>query len=56
MAGQLCRRAIEREAAISDDQHPIAEVHDIFDQVLAYVEGKPVHMVNPEVWAARERG
>ena len=40
---------------VTRDEYEVA-FNDIFDQVLAYVEGKPVHMVNPEVWAARERG
>lgn len=26
---------------------------DIFEQVLAFIDGKPVHMVNPDVWRAR---
>jgi len=28
---------------------------DIFDQINAYAEGAPIHMINPEVWAARQR-
>ncbi|WP_298806257.1 hypothetical protein [uncultured Lentibacter sp.] len=23
---------------------------DIFDQINAYAEGKPIHMINPSVW------
>jgi hypothetical protein len=26
---------------------------DIFQQVVAYIDGKPIHMVNPEAWPAR---
>ena len=26
---------------------------DIYDQINAYAEGKPIHMINPEVWQQR---
>jgi D-3-phosphoglycerate dehydrogenase len=26
------------------------QFHDIFEQIVAYDAGAPVHMVNPEVW------
>lgn len=26
------------------------QFNDIFDQVNAYAEGTPIHMINPEVW------
>ena len=26
------------------------QFHDIFEQIVAYAAGAPVHMVNPEVW------
>jgi D-3-phosphoglycerate dehydrogenase len=39
---------------VTRDEYEVA-FSDIFEQVLAYVEGKPVHMVNPEAWSARAR-
>jgi D-3-phosphoglycerate dehydrogenase len=37
---------------VTRDEMEIA-FRDIFEQVLAYVDGKPIHMVNPEAWTAR---
>jgi D-3-phosphoglycerate dehydrogenase len=37
---------------VTRDEMEIA-FRDIFQQVLAYIDGKPIHMVNPEAWPAR---
>jgi D-3-phosphoglycerate dehydrogenase len=31
------------------------QFRDIFEQILAYAEGKPIHMVNPAAWEAQAR-
>jgi D-3-phosphoglycerate dehydrogenase len=37
---------------VTRDEMEIA-FRDIFEQVLAYIDGKPIHMVNPDAWTAR---
>jgi D-3-phosphoglycerate dehydrogenase / 2-oxoglutarate reductase len=37
---------------VTRDEMEIA-FRDIFQQVLAYIDGKPIHMVNPDAWTAR---
>ncbi|MEO3433340.1 D-2-hydroxyacid dehydrogenase family protein [Inquilinus sp. CAU 1745] len=31
-----------------------AQFSDIYDQIVAYDEGKPIHMVNPEAWSGNQ--
>ncbi|MEM6748762.1 MAG: D-2-hydroxyacid dehydrogenase family protein [Pseudomonadota bacterium] len=35
---------------VTEDEFDL-QFKDIFDQVNAFAEGKPIHMINPEVWA-----
>ncbi|MHA3980643.1 D-2-hydroxyacid dehydrogenase family protein [Halovulum sp. GXIMD14794] len=35
---------------VTEDEFDL-QFADIFDQVNAYAEGQPIHMINPEVWA-----
>ena len=34
---------------VSNDEYNI-QFADIFDQIIAYATGRPIHMVNPEIW------
>ena len=34
---------------VTEDEFEI-QFKDIFDQIIAYDQGKPIHMINPEVW------
>ncbi len=38
---------------VTEDEFDL-QFADIFDQVNAYAEGAPIHMINPEVWTAAE--
>ncbi|MEM9602366.1 MAG: D-2-hydroxyacid dehydrogenase family protein [Pseudomonadota bacterium] len=37
---------------VTEDEFDL-QFSDIFDQVNAYADGAPIHMINPSVWAAR---
>ncbi|MEM6888964.1 MAG: NAD(P)-dependent oxidoreductase, partial [Pseudomonadota bacterium] len=37
---------------VTEDEFDL-QFSDIFDQVNAYSDGKPIHMINPEVWEKR---
>ena len=37
---------------VTEDEFDL-QFSDIFDQINAYAAGAPIHMINPEVWAAR---
>ncbi len=37
---------------VTEDEFEL-QFSDIFDQITAYAEGAPIHMINPEVWASR---
>lgn len=37
---------------VTEDEFDL-QFSDIFDQINAYAEGAPIHMINPEVWANR---
>jgi D-3-phosphoglycerate dehydrogenase len=39
---------------VTEDEFDL-QFSDIFDQVNAYAEGAPIHMINPQVWERRER-
>ncbi|WP_417669485.1 D-2-hydroxyacid dehydrogenase family protein [Roseibium sp.] len=39
---------------VTEDEFEL-QFSDIFDQVVAYAEGAPIHMINPEAWAAQAR-
>jgi D-3-phosphoglycerate dehydrogenase len=34
---------------VTEDEFEL-QFSDIFDQVNAYAEGVPIHMINPEIW------
>ncbi|MEM1288535.1 MAG: D-2-hydroxyacid dehydrogenase family protein [Pseudomonadota bacterium] len=36
---------------VTEDEFEL-QFSDIFDQVIAYAQGQPIHMINPEVWLA----
>ena len=36
---------------VTEDEFEV-QFADIFDQIVAYHEGQPIHMVNPSVWEA----
>ena len=38
---------------VTEDEFDL-QFADIFDQVNAYTEGAPIHMINPEVWTSAE--
>jgi len=38
---------------VTEDEFDL-QFSDIFDQVNAYAEGAPIHMINPEVWTGQQ--
>ena len=36
---------------VTEDEFDL-QFSDIFDQINAYAEGAPIHMINPEIWKA----
>ncbi|MFV0491989.1 MAG: D-2-hydroxyacid dehydrogenase family protein [Pseudorhodobacter sp.] len=39
---------------VTEDEFDL-QFADIYDQINAYAEGKPIHMINPEVWTSNQR-
>lgn len=38
---------------VTEDEFDL-QFSDIFDQINAYADGKPIHMINPDVWESRQ--
>ncbi len=54
LATHPCVIATPHIGYVTEDEFNL-QFADVFDQINAYATGAPIHMINPEVWAARAR-